>query len=218
MLIKKFIPAFILSFSLTMLFYATGFAAGSGMTEAYIKAYDANDQELSFKIIDENVEKVPAEIKALIYSTMSPNVDSKKKEATLFIAEQIAITYKEVTGDFEPLRGVKKIQFESKLSERVISVAKDGFHIIETPAETDWKHNFFSPDNMVIKKGETVRWYNTDKIAHLFASFSIIGKGGLFTPNIDPGATWDYTFDEAGEYYYLCFIHKGMLGKITVEE
>ena len=59
---------------------------------------------------------------------------------------------------------------------------------------------------------------NEDEVAHLFASFSIIGKGGLFTPNIDPGASWEYTFTEPGEYYYVCFIHKGMVGKIRVTE
>ena len=201
-----------------MIFCATGFAAEPSISEAFIKAYDSNDQEKLHKVVEENVEKVPAEIKALIYSTMGPDVKPEKKESTLYIAEQIAIIYKDVTGDFEPIRGVKREQFESKLSVPVISVAKDGVHIIETPEKTDGRFNFFSPDNMVIKKGETVRWSNTDKIAHLFASFSIIGKGGLFTPNIDPGASWDYTFEEAGEYYYLCFIHKGMLGKITVEE
>jgi plastocyanin len=201
-----------------MLFSTPVIAENTAITEAYIEAYDTNDQEKILKVIVDNEEKVPAEIKTLIYSTMGANVEAEKKESTLYIAEQMAISYKEVTGDFEPLRGVKREQFESKISEPVISVAVNGVHTIETPKETDGRYNFFSPDNIVIKKGETVSWHNTDHIAHLFASFSIIGKGGLFTPNIDPGATWEYTFEEAGEYYYLCFIHKGMLGKITVEE
>jgi plastocyanin len=202
-----------------MLFCATGFAAEASISEAFIAAYGDNDQEKLHKIVEDNAEKIPAEIKTLIYSTMGPKVEPSKKEATLYIAEQMAIVYKDVTGDFEPIREVKREQFESKLSVPVRSVAKKGVHIIETPKKTkEGRYNFFSPDNMIIKKGETVRWSNTDKIAHLFASFSIIGKGGLFTPNIDPGANWDYTFEEAGEYYYLCFIHKGMLGKITVEE
>lgn len=218
MLIKNITAVLISVIVASMLFCATGFAAESSISEAFIEAYDANDQDKLHKIVEDNAEKVPAEIKALIYSTMGPNVKPEKKEATLYIAEQIAIIYKDVTGDFEPIRGVKREQFESKLSEPVISVAKNGIHIIETPKKTDGRYNFFSPDNIVIKKGETVSWQNTDKIAHLFASFSIIGKGGLFTPNIDPGASWEYTFEEAGEFYYLCFIHKGMLGKVTVEE
>lgn len=218
MQIRKCLPVLFFAFSLTILFSTSSSAEGPTITETYVEALETNNQELTFKIISDNVEMIPKELKTLIYSTMGPNVEAEKKEATLYIAEQMAITYKDVTGDFEPLREIKREQFESKLTEKVISVAKDGVHIIETPKETDGKHNYFTPDNMVIKKGETVRWHNTDKIAHLFASFSIIGKGGLFTPNIDPGATWDYTFEEAGEYYYLCFIHKGMLGKITVEE
>ncbi len=215
---KKFAFLFIFAFAALLFLSTSSFAEGSKITEDYIEAYESNDQEKLFKIVADNEAKVPAEIKTLIYSTMGKDFDPKKKEATLYIAEQIAITYKEVTGDFEPLRGVKREQFETKISKAVISVDKKGVHIIETPKKTDERFNFFSPDNIIIKKGETVRWQNTDHIAHLFASFSIIGKGGLFTPNIDPGAYWDYTFEEAGEYYYLCFIHKGMLGKVTVEE
>ncbi|MBE9531810.1 MAG: hypothetical protein IME98_03285 [Proteobacteria bacterium] len=219
MLIRKITYILVFAFSINILICSSGVAAEKSITESYIEAFETNNQTMTYKIVEDNVEKIPAELKTLIYSTMAPNVEAEKKEATLYIAEQMAITYKDVTGDFEPLREIKKEQFESKLSVQVISVAnKDGVHIIETPKEKDGHYNFFTPDNMVIKKGDTVRWYNTDKIAHLFASFSIIGKGGLFTPNIDPGATWDYTFEEAGEYYYLCFIHKGMLGKITVEE
>ncbi len=215
---KKSASFFIISAALLILLSTTAIAEETGISDAYIKAYDSNDQEKIFKIVEDNQENIPAEIKTLIYSTMGANSDPEKKESTLYIAEQMAITYKEVTGDFEPLRGVKREQFENKISKAVISVATDGVHIIETPKETGGKINFFSPDNIVIKKGETVSWQNTDHIAHLFASFSIIGKGGLFTPNIDPGASWEYTFEDAGEYYYLCFIHKGMLGKVTVEE
>lgn len=216
---KKIIPILALGLSILILTSTSAFAENSSITEAYIKAYEANNREETYNIVEKNVEKIPSEIKTLIYSTMGANADPEKKEATLYIAEQIAITYKDVTGDFEPLREIKKEQFERKISKSVISIAKDGYHIIETPQGKEGeRHNYFSPDNITIKKGETVRWHNTDKIAHLFASFSIIGKGGLFTPNIDPGATWDYTFEKAGEYYYLCFIHKGMLGKITVEE
>lgn len=219
MQIRKSAILFTFAVAVLLLFATTIIAESSEIADAYIAAYDSNDQEAILKVVADNEEKVPAEIKALIYSTMGANVETQKKESTLYVAEQMAITYKEVTGDFEPLRGVKKEQFESKISEAVVSVAKDGVHVIETPMKTkDGRFNFFSPDNMTIKKGETVRWQNTDHIAHLFASFSIIGKGGLFTPNIDPGASWEYTFEESGEYYYLCFIHKGMLGKITVEE
>ncbi len=215
---KKTAFLLILAVISLMLFSTISIAEEVNIVEAYTEAYDSYDRSKVLKIVEDNIEKVPAEIKTLIYSTMGPNANPKKKKSTLYIAEQMAITYQEVTGDFEPIREVKREQFESKLSKPVRSVARDGFHIIETPKETDGKKDYFTPNNLIIKKGETVRWHNTDNIPHLFASFSIIGKGGLFTPNIDPDATWEYTFEEPGEYYYLCFIHKGMLGKVTVEE
>jgi hypothetical protein len=35
---------------------------------------------------------------------------------------------------------------------------------------------------------------------------------------IGKGDTWEYTFNEPGEYFYICFIHRAMIGKITVVE
>ena len=35
---------------------------------------------------------------------------------------------------------------------------------------------------------------------------------------IEPGQSWDHTFHSPGEYYYVCFSHKVMYGKIVVKE
>ena len=69
-----------------------------------------------------------------------------------------------------------------------------------------------------IKKGEVVRWVNNDNVAHLLASMHVIGEQGIFSPRVAPGNSWEYRFDKAGEYYYICFIHKVMYGKVTVVE
>ncbi len=191
----------------------------STVVSEYVKAYELNDEGAALKVIEENVEAVPSEVKALIYRSYSPKETQEKKDAYLFIAEQMAMDYKDVTGEIDLIKESKRAIFEQKLDKEVVGVLnKDKVHIIDSPKETATQKNYFVPNNLVIKAGETVRWSNTDDIAHLFASFSIIGKGGLFTPNIAPGTHWEYTFAESGEYYYLCFIHKGMVGKIRVEE
>ncbi|MBE9531253.1 MAG: hypothetical protein IME98_00435, partial [Proteobacteria bacterium] len=116
MLTRKITYILVFAFSITILICSSGVASEKSITESYIEAFETNNQTMTYKIVEDNVEKIPAELKTLIYSTMAPNVEVEKKEATLYIAEQMAITYKEVTGDFEPLREIKKEQFESKLS------------------------------------------------------------------------------------------------------
>ena len=78
--------------------------------------------------------------------------------------------------------------------------------------------NIFKPDNITIKRGESVRWVNTGETEHILASMPLISVPGLFSPKVEAGQSWDYKFEKTGEYYYLCFIHKSMIGKVTVEE
>lgn len=214
--------SFLILAIITTLFFAlplSVMAEDSPALTAFLEAFDLNDREKMYTIVEENLNTIPGEITKLTYKAMSPGMDKEKKEATLYTAELLAMNYKDITGDVEPLRQVKRQQFEMKLSKTVVSTPNsEGVHIINMPMSSEEKHNYFEPDNITVKAGDTVRWVNNDKIAHLFASFSIIGKGGLFTPSIPVGETWEYTFAEAGEYYYLCFIHKGMIGKVNVKE
>ncbi|MEE9542370.1 MAG: plastocyanin/azurin family copper-binding protein [Thermodesulfobacteriota bacterium] len=195
----------------------TAYSFESKLVNKFLKAYDDKDAGSMAEIVEKNKEKIPSEILALLYEAMFPSTKAEDKKANLFIAELMAKTYKDATGDFEPLLNVKRAVFNSKISEPVNSSAKKGVHIIELPKASKGKMNVFSPDNIIIKQGETVRWVNKDKISHIFASMSIIGEGGIFTPDIEPGKSWKFTFDKPGDYYYICFIHKGMVGKVTVE-
>lgn len=90
---------------------------------------------------------------------------------------------------------------------------------LEKSTDKDGKiRNVFSPDNVIIKQGEKVRWVNEDKYKHLFASTMqfLGGMGGISSPDVEPGESWEYKFEKPGEYFYMCFIHRGMLGKVTV--
>ena len=195
----------------------TAYSFESKIVNEFLTAHDAKDADGMAAVIEKNKEKISSEILALLYEAMSPSTKEEDKTANLFIAELIAKTYKNVTGDFEPLLSVKRTVFNSKLGEPVNSSAKGGVHVVELPKASKNEMNIFSPDNIIIKQGETVSWVNKDKVSHIFASMPIIGEGGIFTPDIEPGKNWKYKFDKPGEYYYLCFIHKGMVGKVTVE-
>jgi plastocyanin len=209
------IPVFMLA--IIIFGSGVGWSAGSPVIDDYTKALDANDAAGMTAVVEKYKMYVPATIKKLLDEAVNPDTDKEKREESFYLAELIANNYKEQTGDVGPLIDVKKALFNSRLSPPVRSVVKDGLHIVEIPEAAGDEMNIFKPDNIIIKQGETVRWANHDKISHVFASMPLIGAGGIFVPNIDPKKSYDYKFDKPGEYYYICFIHRGMIGKVTVE-
>jgi plastocyanin len=70
----------------------------------------------------------------------------------------------------------------------------------------------FTPAQLTIKVGETVTWNNTNSMLH-----TVTSDDGLFDANVQPGASFAYTFDTAGTYAYVCTLHPGMAGTIVVE-
>lgn len=79
-------------------------------------------------------------------------------------------------------------------------------HVIEI------KNFTFSPKVLNVKIGEEVTWINNDKSPHQI-------KSDLFTSDIiGSGQSYSFTFNEAGNFDYICSIHPNMSGKITVYE
>ncbi len=77
----------------------------------------------------------------------------------------------------------------------------------------------FLPSTILIGVGGTVTWTNDDTAAHTVTSGSVdSGPDGTFDSSIFmAGETFEYTFDEAGEYDYFCIVHPWMTGKVIVE-
>ncbi len=200
--------------------FALSFAGdclSSEFVEKITAALDEKKYELYEKLVEGNLEAIPAEIQELLEEVLSTTVSNEDRELKFALAERIATSYKDATGDTQPLITVKKVSFNSKLGEPVKSKKKGGVHIVDMPQVTEGIANIFEPDNIVISAGETVRWVNESSVDHIFASMTVIGAGGIFSPTISSEGKWEYTFDLPGEYYYLCFIHRGMIGKVTVE-
>ncbi len=191
-------------------------AAESELVETFMQAYDSKNLLGMTEIVRKNKDKVPAEVRALVKEALAKDTSPEEKTAKFFMAELMAREYNNVTSDPSLLIEIKKEEFNSRLHKAVKSEPKNGVHTVVIPKGTEKERNVFIPDNLIIRQGETVRWKNNDTIAHIFASMPLIGKGGIFTPSIEPGASWEYKFEKPGEYYYLCFIHKGMVGKVTV--
>ncbi len=72
----------------------------------------------------------------------------------------------------------------------------------------------FQTKDLEIPVGTTVRWVNKDPIAHT----STDDDGTWESPLLGPGETYEYTFDEVGEYAYHCVPHPFMTAKVVVKE
>ena len=75
--------------------------------------------------------------------------------------------------------------------------------------------NFFSPANLTIQQGDTVRWVN----AAGGNPHNVTSNSGAWTPSATAASfNFEVTFDEPGVFNYRCTIHPAqMQGTITVE-
>jgi plastocyanin len=71
----------------------------------------------------------------------------------------------------------------------------------------------FSPANLTVAVGSTVKWTNNDAMTHTVTADNASFDSG----NIAGGGTFSKTFSTAGSYPYHCTIHPGMTGTITVK-
>jgi plastocyanin len=71
----------------------------------------------------------------------------------------------------------------------------------------------FSPNSSTVKVGEKVTWTNDDSTNHNVTATS----GADFkSKDFGNGGTFSFTPDKAGTIKYVCTIHPGMTGTLTV--
>ncbi len=85
--------------------------------------------------------------------------------------------------------------------------------------------NSFYPKVIDIKPGTTVTWVNEDVFSYMEGEFSGIhnavatsGPDIFASPLLTHGETFSYTFEEVGEYDYICTPHPYMKGIVRVSE
>ena len=83
--------------------------------------------------------------------------------------------------------------------------------------EVDIPSISFDPADVTVKAGTTVKWTNTDDLPHTVTKDG--GPGADFdSGNLNPGGgEFEQTFDEPGKVDYVCTIHPGQAGSVTVE-
>ena len=77
------------------------------------------------------------------------------------------------------------------------------------------KNMAFDPISISVSSGSVVTWTNNDTTSH-----QIITDGNLTDLEsgvLDPGATYSFTFNQAGTFLYHCNIHPSMKGQVTVK-
>ncbi|HKY11362.1 MAG TPA: plastocyanin/azurin family copper-binding protein, partial [Nitrososphaera sp.] len=80
----------------------------------------------------------------------------------------------------------------------------------------------YSPNPIQVSVGTTVTWTNNDSQPHTVTSGSNgqpdnkFNSSPNFTPLLNPGQTFSFTFTEAGEYPYFCLLHPNMVGTVNV--
>jgi plastocyanin len=72
------------------------------------------------------------------------------------------------------------------------------------------QNNAFNPSSVQKPAGITVKWVNLDPVQHE-------AKGNVFDSGpLNQNGVFEYTFNQAGTYNYVCAIHPSMQGTITV--
>jgi len=79
----------------------------------------------------------------------------------------------------------------------------------------DIKDIKFMPHDVTVKAGTTITWTNSDQVPHTVTKDG--GPGAEFdSGNVAPGDTFEQTFDTKGKVKYVCEIHPGQDGTVTV--
>jgi plastocyanin len=80
------------------------------------------------------------------------------------------------------------------------------------PEVIEMRDNSFSPQNVTVDVGTAVRWVNEGNNPHNTTSGSAWSSS-----NLQPDQSFERTFTTAGTFPYVCTLHAGMAGTVTVE-
>ena len=71
----------------------------------------------------------------------------------------------------------------------------------------------FTPPELTVAVGTTVKWVNHDDIPHLVVNMDKAFRSKA----LDTDDSFSYTFASAGTFDYFCALHPHMVGKIIVK-
>jgi plastocyanin len=75
----------------------------------------------------------------------------------------------------------------------------------------------YDPNPIQAKAGDTVNWTNNDSTPHTATSGADSKPDGMFdSGTLEPGKSFSFMFERAGEYPYFCTLHPNMVGTVSV--
>jgi plastocyanin len=91
---------------------------------------------------------------------------------------------------------------------------------IKVGASVPTNGQFYEPNNVDTSVGSMITWVNDDTAPHTITSGIVENNrptpdGSFDSGIINPGDSFPFVFDKAGEYPYYCTIHPFMTGKVT---
>jgi plastocyanin len=72
----------------------------------------------------------------------------------------------------------------------------------------------FSPKEITVAPGTTVVWTNHDQTPHIL----LATDKSFFSPAMDTGDSYRFTFTKAGDFGYFCTMHPFMTGIVHVRK
>jgi len=177
-----------------------------------------HDNKVVMRLLTRRVQtRIEPLVDGIIERALEAGVPTAQKDLLLKTAMNFAKTLASITGDQAFHRSIHRRTFTARLSAPMRLSEKTGVYVVDIPATSGTTKNIFSPDNIVVQAGSTVRWVNHDEISHVIGTLDFLSDGRFHAPDIGPRGVFEHTFSEPGEYYYICYIHNSMIGKITVE-
>ena len=118
-------------------------------------------------------------------------------------------------------------EMEAEVEEIVVQEAEESAGpqtvSVEIPAGTavpgcEETNECYLPASVTINAGDTVEWNNVDTAAHTVTGGSpASGPSGVVDSSLVlGGASYAYTFEEAGSFDYFCMVHPWMVGDVQV--
>jgi plastocyanin len=73
----------------------------------------------------------------------------------------------------------------------------------QTTAAVETGDDYYSPAQVTVHAGDTVTWSNVGGAAHTITS----SDGSWGTDDLEPNASYSFTFTQPGTYQYRCVLH-----------
>jgi plastocyanin len=107
--------------------------------------------------------------------------------------------------------------FSQQLQSQQQSQNEGGVSVSIVEDSSSLTTDAYAPNPIQVSVGGSVTWTNDDSLPHTVTSGENATPNGEFDSGImAPGATFEHTFTEAGDYPYFCLLHPNQVGTVSV--